>query len=298
MKKLFIAISALALVSAAQAKLNVVATTGDFGAIARAIGGSDISVTVLAKPTEDPHFVDAKPSLIVKLNRADAVIEGGAELELGWLPPLIDGSRNSKLELGKPGHILGHEGINLLEVPTTLDRSAGDVHAAGNPHFMSDPVNGKVVAEHIANALCQLDPKSCEHFRANLSKFNGEMDAKLAEWQKILAPYKGKEVVSYHNMWPYFAQRFGLKMDLFLEPKPGIPPTPAHLAEVIGKMKADNIKVIIVQPYQNRKTAETVANHTGATVVDFPTFPGTGESYIGWIDGLVNSLAKAFSQTK
>jgi zinc/manganese transport system substrate-binding protein len=298
MKKFLSAICLLTLTFASHAKLNVVATTGDFGAIARAIGGNDVDVTVLAKPTEDPHFVDAKPSLIVKLNRADAVIEGGAELELGWLPPLVDGSRNTKLEIGKPGHIMGNEGISLLEVPTTLDRSRGDVHAAGNPHYMSDPENGKIAAEHIADAFCQLDSKNCEHFRANLNKFKSELDAKIAEWQKILAPYKGKEVVSYHNMWPYFAQRFGLKMDLFLEPKPGIPPTPAHLAEVITKMKSDNVKVIVVQPYQNRKTAETVANHTGATVVDFATFPTTDQSYVAWLDGLVNSLAKAFAQTK
>src|SRR5262245_43083106 len=143
MKKLFTAICLTTLAFASQAKqLSVVATTGDFGAIAKAIGGDAVTVTVLAKPTEDPHFVDAKPSLIVKLNRADAVIEGGAELEMGWLPPLIDGARNSKLDVGKPGHIMGHEGISLLEVPTTLDRSRGDVHAAGNPHFMSDPANG------------------------------------------------------------------------------------------------------------------------------------------------------------
>jgi zinc/manganese transport system substrate-binding protein len=298
MKKLFSAICLLTVAFTSQAKLNVVATTGDFGAIAKTIGGDDVTVTTLAKPTEDPHFVDAKPSLIVKLNRADAVIEGGAELELGWLPALIDGARNSKLETGKPGHILGNEGINLLEVPTTLDRSRGDVHAAGNPHFMSDPGNARIVAEHIANAFCQLDSKSCDHFRANLAKFNSELDTKMAEWQKTLAPYKGKEVVSYHNMWPYFAQRFGLKMDLFLEPKPGIPPTPAHLAEVIMRMKTDNTKVIIVQPYQNRKTAETVAQHTSATVVDFPTFPTPDESYIAWMDGLVKSLAKAFAETK
>jgi zinc/manganese transport system substrate-binding protein len=298
MKKLFIAVCLMAVAGVANAKLNVVATTGDFGAIARAIGGTTVDVTVLAKPTEDPHFVDAKPSLIVKLNRTDAVIEGGAELELGWLPALIDGARNSKLEVGKPGHIMGNEGVSLLEVPTTLDRSRGDVHAAGNPHYMNDPENGKIVAEHIANAFCQLDSKNCAAYRANLKTFTSELDSKIAQWEKTLAPYKGKEVVSYHNMWPYFAQRFGLKMDMFLEPKPGIPPTPAHLAEVITKMKADNTKVIIVQPYQNKKTADTVANHTSATVVDFPTFPNNDESYIAWLDGLVSSLAKAFAQAK
>lgn len=281
----------------AHAKLNVVATTWDLGAIAQEIGGDKIELLTLAKPTEDPHFVDAKPSYIVKLNRADALIDGGAELELGWLPPLLDGARNSKLESGKPGHLSASDGISLLEVPSTLDRSKGDVHAAGNPHYMSDPLNGKIVAQHIARALCELDPKSCDYFKANLQSFETRLDAKLSEWQKLLGPYQGKEVVSYHNYWIYFARRFGLKMDLYLEPKPGIPPTPAHLAEVIGKMKADDIKVIVVQPYQNRKTAETVAQHTGAVVVNFPSFPGSSketETYIGWIDYLVKSLVKGF----
>jgi len=285
----------------AHAKLNVVATTWDLGAIAQEIGGDKIELLTLAKPTEDPHFVDAKPSYIVKLNHADALIEGGAELELGWLPPLLDGARNSKLEAGKPGHIYASEGVSLLEVPSTLDRSKGDVHAAGNPHYMSDPANGKLVAEHIAKALCELDPKSCDYYNQNLKAFESRLDSKLAEWQKLLAPYQGKEVVSYHNYWIYFARRFGLKMDLYLEPKPGIPPTPAHLAEVIGKMKADGDKIIVLQPYQNRKTADTIANHTGATVVDFPSFPAGSketQTYADWIDYLVKSVVKGFEAKK
>ena len=283
------------------AKLNIVATTADFGAIAQEIGGDKIELLTLAKPTEDPHFVDAKPSFIVKLNHADALIEGGAELEVGWLPPLLDGARNSKLDAGKPGRIYGSDGISLLEVPTTLDRSKGDIHAAGNPHFMPDPLNGKIVAQHIAISLCQLDSKSCDYFKANLKKFEDRLDAKMVEWQKLLAPYKGKDVVSYHNYWVYFAKRFDLKMELYLEPKPGIPPTPAHLAEVITKMKSENLKVIVVQPYQNRKTAETIANHTSAVVLDFPSFPGgtkETQSYIDWIDFLVKSLVKGFEAKK
>jgi len=276
-----------------QAKLNVVATTPDFGAIAKEIGGDKIEVTTLARPTEDPHFVDAKLNFIVKLNHADAVIEGGAELEIGWLPPLLEGARNEKLEAGKPGHIACAEGVLLLEVPSTLDRSKGDIHAAGNPHYMSDPVNGKIAAERIANSFCQIDPKNCDTFKANLKKFDARLDAKLAEWEKLVAPFKDKVIVSYHNSWPYFAHRFGLKMDLFLEPKPGIPPTPSHLAEVITKMKSENIKVIIVEPFLNRKTAEAVANHTGAVVVDVAAFPKENESYIDWIDSLVKSVAQA-----
>ena len=299
MNSLSIAFGALALALSAQAgKLDIVATTPDFGAIAREIGGDRVTVADLAKPTEDPHFVDAKPSLVVKLNHADAVIEGGAELELGWLPALLDNARNGKLDMGKPGRILGSEGVSLLDVPATLDRSRGDVHAAGNPHYMNDPLHGRVVAEHLCNAFSQLDPASSAYFHANLKKFEEQLDAKLAQWQATLAPYKGRDVVSYHDYWPYFAQRFGLKMDLFLEPKPGIPPTPAHLAEVITKMKAGNIRVIIAQPYQNRKTAETVASHTDALVLDFPSFPNAGQTYSDWMDGLVKSLVKAFEARK
>ncbi len=301
MKRILSAIILLLASATAQAKLNVVATTADFGAIAQEIGGDKIALLTLAKPTEDPHFVDAKPSLIVKLNHADALIEGGAELEAGWLSPLLDAARNPKIEAGQPGRIHGSDGISLLEIPSTLDRSKGDIHAAGNPHYMTDPANGRIVAEHIANAFCQLDPKSCDVFKANLKSFEDRLDAKTSEWQKLLAPHKGKEVVTYHNYWIYFAKAFDLKMDLYLEPKPGIPPTPAHLAEVIAKMKSDNIKLIVVQPYQNRKTAETVASHTGGAVLDWPSFPMTNketQSYIDWMDFLVKSLAKSFEEQK
>ena len=288
------------LVGPAGAKLNVVATTPDLGAIARAIGGDQIDLTTLAKPTEDPHFVDAKPSFIVKLNRADALIEGGAELEAGWLIPLLEGSRNSKLEAGKPGRIAGSEGVTLLEIPSALDRSQGDIHAAGNPHYLTDPLNAKIAAAHIARSFAELDAADAATFQANLRKFDDQLDVKLAEWQKLLAPYQGRPVVTYHNYWIYFGGRFGFSMELFLEPKPGIPPTPAHLAEVITRMKAGNLKLVTVQPYQNRKTAETVAAHTGALVLDWPSFPGGKgtESYVEWIDYLVRSIAQGFESGK
>jgi ABC-type Zn uptake system ZnuABC Zn-binding protein ZnuA len=286
----------------AQAKLNVVATTPDLASIAKEIGGNEIDLTTLAKPTEDPHFVDAKPSFIVKLNHADALIEGGAELEIGWLPALLDQSRNSKLAPGAPGHISCAQGVQMLEVPTVLDRSRGDIHAAGNPHFLVDPVNAKNAAQRIADAFCALDQKSCATYRANLKKFSETLDAKTAEWQRTLAPFKGQQIAAYHNSWPYFGERFGLKIDLFLEPKPGVPPTPTHLAEVIIKMKADNVHVIIVDPYLDRRTAETVAAKTGATVVDVTQFPGgvkgTEGGYVALMDYLVNSIARALGKTK
>jgi zinc/manganese transport system substrate-binding protein len=289
----------VALCESAEAKLNVVATTPDLASIAKEIGGQNIELTTLAKPTEDPHFVDAKPSFIVKLNRADVLIEGGAELEIGWLPALLDQSRNSKLAPGAPGHVACAQGVQLLEVPSTLDRSRGDIHAAGNPHYLVDPVNAKIVARNIADAFCAQDQKSCEVYRANLKKFTDALDAQLVEWQRILEPFKSQQVVAYHNSWLYFGTRFGLKIDLFLEPKPGVPPTPTHLAEVITKMKQDKVHVIIVDPYLNRRTAETVAAKTDATVVDVTQFPGgikgTEGGYIPLMDYLVNAVARALA---
>ena len=283
----------------ARADLNVVATTSDFGAIAKEIGGDKIELAVLGRPTEDPHFVDAKPSFIVKLNRADVLIEGGADLEIGWLPALLEQARNDKIASGAPGHVACSQVVSLLEVPSALDRAKGDVHAAGNPHYMIDPANAKKVASMISQSFCAVDASSCEAYKANLISFAGKLDVKIAEWQKALAPFHGAHIVAYHNSWPYFAQRFGLVIDLFLEPKPGIPPTPAHLADVIGKMKSDKDLVIIVEPYQNRKTAETVAEATGAVVVDVAHFPGAlksaDEGYIGHVDFIVKSLAKALA---
>ncbi|PWU09085.1 MAG: zinc ABC transporter substrate-binding protein [Verrucomicrobia bacterium] len=286
----------------ALAKLNVVATTPDFGAIAAVIGGDQVSVTTLAKPTEDPHFVDAKPSFILKLNRADAVIEGGADLEIGWLPRLLDEARNTKLAPGAPGRIACNPGIQLLEVPATMDRSKGDIHAAGNPHFLTDPANAKIVAEHIAESFTQLDPKSASLFAANLKRFSARLDEKLSLWDKELAPFRGQRVVAYHDSWPYFAHHFGLKIDLFLEPKPGIPPTPVHLADVILQMRAGHVRAILVEPYQSRKTAQTVGAETGATVVDVSQFPGgikgTEGDYISLMDSVIHAVVKALGEAK
>ncbi|HEY4734608.1 MAG TPA: metal ABC transporter substrate-binding protein [Gemmatimonadaceae bacterium] len=284
-------IGALAFVpSLVTAQLRVVATTPDLAAVAKEIGGDRVNVVALAKPTEDPHFVDAKPSFIVTLNRADALIEGGAELELGWLPPLMENARNGKIAAGAPGHIVASEGIRLLEIPTSFDRSKGDIHSLGNPHFMIDPVNVKIVARNIATHLASIDPKSASTYNANLAKFNSKLDAKQAEWQKELASYRGVKIVTYHRDFVYLAQRFGLNVVDELEPKPGIAPSPAHLAQVIGEMKRNNVKVILVQPFQNRKTAETVARQTGATVIDAPQQPGTKGDTASWFDNMDNLI--------
>ena len=305
MKHFLKTISVFAFVTSAlvaEAKLNVVATTPDIASIAREVGGNKIEITTLAKPTEDPHFVDAKPSFIVKLSRADALIQGGAELEIGWLPPLLAGARNSKIATGAPGDIRCNQGVRMLEVPTSLDRSQGDIHPLGNPHFLVDPENAKAAAQTIAAAFEKLDAANASTYEANKTKFIAQLDSRMPGWQAKLAPFKGQPLVAYHNSWPYFAARFGLKSELFLEPKPGIPPSPAHLAEVIEKMKAEKAHVIIVDPYLNRKTAETVAHSTGAVVVDVSQFPGaikgTDGSYVALIDYLVDSIAKALASSK
>lgn len=294
-------LAAMVFATGAQAQLRVVATTPDLASLAQEIGGNRISVTALAKPTEDPHFVDAKPSHVVTLNRADALIEGGAELELGWLPPLLENSRNSKISSGAPGRIVASQGIRMIEVPTSFDRSKGDVHSMGNPHFLIDPLNVKIVARNIADHLSQIDPRGAATYRSNLASFNTRIDSRLAAWQAQLAPYKGAKIVTYHKDFGYLGQRFGLQIVENLEPKPGIAPSPAHLASVIGTMRRNNVKVILVQPFQNRKTAETVARQTGATVLDVPQQPGARantKTYFDMMDNIVTTIANALKAAK
>jgi zinc/manganese transport system substrate-binding protein len=279
-----------------EAKLNVVATLPDFGSLAREVGGDLVNVSVLAKPTEDPHFVDARPSFVVQLRTADVLIEGGAELEIGWLPPLLQNSRNPKIELGKPGRVVAAEGIRLMNVPANVTRAAGDVHALGNPHFMTDPIIAKAVAQHIATAFGKLDSANKSTYDANYQKFEATINAKLQEWGAAMLPFKGQHIVAYHDSWPYFAHRYGLLIDTFLEPKPGIPPSPSHLAEVIEQIKAQKMKAIIVEPFHDRKIAERVASATGAKVVDFAQYPGAlpnTETYVKLQDALIARLTAA-----
>ena len=297
MKRIFLStILGASLALTAHAKLNVVSTLPDLAAIARAVGGDKVDVTAMAKPTEDPHFVDARPSFVVALRTADVLIDGGAELEIGWLPPLLQNARNPKIEAGKPGRVEASQGIRLMGVPATLTRAAGDVHAQGNPHFMVDPIVAKAVAAHIAQSFAALDAPNAAYYDANSKKFEATINAKLQEWGTALLPFKGQKVVAYHDSWPYFGHRFGVDIDIFLEPKPGIPPSPSHLAEVIGQMKAQKVKAIIVEPFHDKKIAEKVASSTGAKVVEFAQYPGAfsgTETYEKLMDTLVSRLAAA-----
>ena len=302
MKLSFAAVAAgLFLAAPAHAELKIVATTGEYGALASELGGKRVSVTTIAKPTEDPHFVDARPSQIVALSRADMLIEGGAELEVGWLPPLLDGARNGKILAGAPGRVVASEGIQLLDIPLAADRSQGDTHVAGNPHFMLDPLNAKVFAAHLVKAMSALDPAGASTYAANLATFDATVDAKMKEWSAALQPFAGRDIVTYHPTWRYFGRRFNLKADTFLEPKPGIPPSPPHLAKVMQKMQAENIRVLLVEPYQPRKTAEGVASRTNAVVVDVCQFPGAlpdTATYVQLLDTVVKRVAAALAATK
>lgn len=281
--------------------LNVVATTPDLAALARAIGGGAVEVKSLAKPTEDPHFVDAKPSHVVTLNRADVLVDGGAELEMGWLPSLLESARNDKIAAGAPGRVSASLGIRMLEVPTSFDRSKGDVHSMGNPHFLLDPQNVRLVVTQIAEHLAKVDPAQAALYRGNLQKFLTTLDAKSVEWQKALDPFSGAKIVTYHKDFVYLAARYRLNVVETLEPKPGIEPSPIHLATVISTMRSQKVRVILVQPFQNRKTAETVARQTDAVVLDVAQQPGAvpgTATYFDLMDSIVRTLATALQEKK
>ncbi|MDB6038148.1 MAG: transporter substrate-binding protein [Verrucomicrobiales bacterium] len=270
---------------AAPAKLNVVATLPDFGAIAEAIGRDKINVTSIARGTEDPHFVDARPSFIKLLNKADVLLEGGAELEIGWLPPLVNNSRNSKILPGAPGHVVLSRHIQLLELPTgPIDRSMGDVHPAGNPHYWLDPENGKIIASDIAEAFARLDAPNAAFYRANLKDFNSQLEQKVAIWTKTMAPYKGTRIVTYHKSYEYFAQRFGLEIAGQLEPKPGLEPSPTHINSLIPMAKEQKVKLVVIEPNRPRKTPQYVAQAIGAKLIIAPGMVGGNEKIKTYFD--------------
>lgn len=278
-------------------KLKVVATTADLAAVARAVGGDDVDVTTLARPTEDPHFVDAKPSFIRVVNQADVLIEGGASLEAGWLPPILDSARNPRISAGAPGLIIAAQGIRLLEVPTQLDRSMGDVHPQGNPHFMLDPVAAGTVAGNVQAGFCAVDGARCPAYQAGLRRFRDAVDARLAAWQAALAPFRGTKVVTYHKDYDYFFERFGMEIAGTLEPKPGIPPSPTHLTELIPRMRAQRVRLIVIEPFRERSNPDFVAENTGARVLVLPTMPDGKDApdYLAHIDADIRRLVEALT---
>jgi len=285
-----------------QAKLNVVATLPDYGAIAQVIGGDKVKVTSLVRGTEDPHFVDARPSFIRVLNQADVLLESGADLEIGWLPPLVNSARNAKILGDSPGHVLLSRGLRMLDVPSgPIDRSMGDVHPAGNPHFHLDPANGRTLAATIAQAFTALDPANKAAYEANLKQFNTRLDAKLAEWKRALEPLRGTKVITYHKSFDYLLDAFGLVLAGTIEPKPGIEPSPTHINALIPRAKSDGVKLILIEPNRPRKTPGFVAESIGAKLLVLPQSVGGAEKvtdYFGLFDYDVGLIAEAFKQSK
>jgi len=285
--------------SYAENKINILTTTSDLKSIAEFIGGDKVNVDSLAKGCQDPHFIEAKPSFMMKAKNADLFIRVGLELEIGYEELIIDGSRNSKIRIGKPGHLDVSEGVNLLEVPTTtkIDRSMGDVHPMGNPHYWLDPMNAKIIASNITERLCEISPQNEGYFRQNLAEFNKKIDARMIVWQEKLKSFKGEKIAIYHRSWPYFANRFGLIVGCELEPKPGIPPSPGHLKEVVDTIKQQNIKVILMEVFYDEKPARFVAEQTGAKLVIVPNSVGgtkEAQDYFSLMDTIVDKLVQGF----
>ena len=259
----------------AQGKLTVVTTTEDLAAIAREVGGDQITVEAIARGYQDPHFVEAKPSFILKLQKADLLIVVGKELEIGWLPPLITQSRNAKIQVGGAGYLDASTQARILDIPQgQITRAMGDVHPLGNPHYWLDPENGKIIAREIADKLGELRPADKAGFSQRAAAFSSRVTEAEKRWLAMIAPYKGVKVVTYHRSFPNLADRFGLNVIGYVEPRPGIPPTPQHTLDLINEMKAQNVKVMLIEPYFDLKTPNSIGRATGAEVLVMPPSVG------------------------
>src|SRR5207249_4743048 len=263
------AMRAVLLPPAAQAKkLNVVTSTTDMAALTQEVGGDKVTVESIAKGYQDPHFVEAKPSFLLKLRHADLLVVVGLQLEIGWLPPLIAQSGNSRIQVGAPGYLDASQFAEILEIPTGIvTRAMGDVHPLGNPHYWLDPENGRRIAQGIQAKLAEMRPNDAGYFAQNFQSFSQRLTTAEKTWDEEMKPFRGRKVVSYHRSWPNFAKRFGLDVVDYVEPRPGIPPTPSHTLELIVMMRRENVKVIMVEPYFDLKTPNRIASQTGAQVV-------------------------------
>ncbi len=229
----------------------------------------------IARGYQDPHFVEAKPSFILKLQKADVLVAVGRDLEIGWLPPLIQQSRNAKVQVGGSGYVDASLQARILEIPQgQITRAEGDVHPLGNPHYWLDPENGKIVARQIANKLSQLRPGDRPYFEQRLTDFTARVAEAEKRWESMMAPYKGTKVVTYHRSFPNFAERFGLDVIGYVEPRPGIPPSPQHTLDLINEMKRQNVKLVLVEPYFDLKTPNSIGRATGAEVLVMPPSVG------------------------
>jgi zinc/manganese transport system substrate-binding protein len=288
---------------AAQAKkLNVITATTDMAALTQEVGGDKVSVEAMARGYQDPHFVEAKPSFLLKLRQADLLITVGLQLEIGWLPPLIAQSGNSRIQAGAAGYLDASQFAEILDIPTgTVTRAMGDVHPLGNPHYWLDPDNGRRIAKGLAAKLAEMDPPDSAYFQQRFADFEKRLTAAEQKWDAEMKPFRGKKVVTYHNSFPNFAKHFGLNVIGYVEPRPGIPPTPSHTIELIGLMKRENCKVILVEPYFDLKTPKSVAAQTGGNVVQYmPSVGGEKDvtDYFKLFDYNIDLLTKAFQATQ
>ena len=290
----------LAAVPAAHAAINAITTTEDLAALAREVGGDKVKVEALAKGYQDPHFVEAKPSFILKLHSADLLIAVGRELEIGWLPPLVQQSRNAKIQPGAEGYLDASMTVKILEIPTgQVTRAMGDVHPQGNPHYWLDPDNGRKIAAAVRDKLKLMSPADAAYFDARYADFDKRLAEAQKKWDAAMAPYKGTKLVTYHRSWPNFMERFGLNVIGYVEPKPGIPPSPSHTLDLIGEMKTQGVKLIVVEPYFDLKTPQAIANQVGGKVLILaPSVGGAKEAsdYIQLFEYDVNLLASTLKQ--
>jgi zinc/manganese transport system substrate-binding protein len=267
------------------AVLHVVSTIPTLGSLAKEVGGNRVEVESLGKGYQDPHFVEAKPSLMLTLNRADLLLYVGLELEIGWLPPLVLGSRNPKIQTGELGSLDCSRSIPVLDIPTTkVERSMGDIHPQGNPHYWLPPSNARLIAQEIATRLGQLDPGGKPTYDKNLAAFVAKVDAKEKEWAPMVAKMKGEKIATYHKSWSYVSHWLQMEEIGYVEPKPGIPPDPSHLVQLIGVMRAEKAPLLLVEDFYNKNTAQLVADKAGAKLLVLPTDVGATPQIRNWFD--------------
>jgi zinc/manganese transport system substrate-binding protein len=288
--------------SRAASKLNIVTATQDLAAITREIGGDHVNVDSIAKGYQDPHFVEPKPSFLLKLMKADLLEVVGLELEIGWLPPLITQSRNAKIQVGANGYLDLSRSCQILEIPQgQITRAMGDVHPLGNPHYWLDPENGRRMAKAIQQKLSEMRPGEAAFFSQQDADFENRLNQAEKRWEAKMAPYRGRKVVTYHRSWPNFCERFGLDVIDYVEPRPGIPPSPSHTLEVINNMKKQNVKLILYEPYFDTRTPNSIAQAVGGEALQLlPSVGGVKEvsTYFELFDYDVNLLSTAFAKYK
>jgi ABC-type Zn uptake system ZnuABC Zn-binding protein ZnuA len=288
--------------SLAASPLKVVTATTDLAALAQEVGGDRIEVESIARGYQDPHFVEAKPSFLLKLRHADLLIVVGLQLEIGWLPPLITQCGNPRVQVGAQGYFDASQFAEILEIPTTVvTRAMGDVHPFGNPHYWLDPENGRRIARGIATKLGEMRPNDAAYFQQRFQAFSQRLNQTGKAWDEGMMPFRGRKVVTYHRSWPNFTKRFGLDVVGYVEPRPGIPPSPGHTVELIQMMKRENVKVILVEPYFDLKTPNSIGRETGAQVVVLlPSVGGEKEvtDYFQLFDYDIALLTRAFRSTQ